>query len=109
MLSREYGDELKFTAATDFIRFDGEVWVEDKQMAVGACVEFLDLQLQDAKDSIEVAMKALVDAGYDETLVKQGSKALAKEIQTEHLSLFKVYILDAVEDIGGILDEIQST
>lgn len=61
VLSREYGDELKFTAATDFIRFDGEVWVEDKQMAVGACVEFLDLQLQDAKDSIEVAMKALVD------------------------------------------------
>lgn len=45
VLSREYGDELKFTAATDFIRFDGEVWVEDKQMAVGACVEFLDLQL----------------------------------------------------------------
>lgn len=92
VLSREYGDELKFTAATDFIRFDGEVWVEDKQMAVGACVEFLDLQLQDAKDSIEVAMKALVDAGYDETLVKQGSKALAKEIQTEHLSLFYMLV-----------------
>lgn len=92
VLSREYGDELKFTAATDFIRFDGEVWVEDKQMAVGACVEFLDLQLQDAKDSMEVAMKALVDAGYDESVVKQGSKALAKEIQTEHLSLFYMLV-----------------
>lgn len=92
VLSREYGDELKFTAATDFIRFDGEVWVEDKQMAVGACVEFLDLQLQDAKDSIEVAMKTLVDAGYDESVVKQGSKALAKEIQTEHLSLFYMLV-----------------
>lgn len=92
VLSREYGDELKFTSATDFIRFDGEVWVEDKQMAVGACVEFLDLQLQDAKDSIEVAMKALVDAGYDESVVKQGSKALAKEIQTEHLSLFYMLV-----------------
>ena len=92
VLSSEYGDELKFTAATDFIRFDGEVWVEDKQMAVGACVEFLDLQLQDAKDSIEVAMKALVDAGYDESVVKQGSKALAKEIQTEHLSLFYMLV-----------------
>lgn len=92
VLSHEYGDELKFTAATDFIRFDGEVWVEDKQMAVGACVEFLDLQLQDAKDSIEVAMKALVDAGYDESVVKQGSKALAKEIQTEHLSLFYMLV-----------------
>ena len=39
--------------------------MEDKQMAVGACVEFLDLQLQDAKDSIDAAMKALVKAGYE--------------------------------------------
>lgn len=92
VLSREYGDELKFTAATDFIRFDGEVWVEDKQMAVGACVEFLDLQLQDAKDSIEEAQKALVKAGYDESVVKQGSKAIAKDIKSEHLGLFYMLV-----------------
>ena len=92
VLSREYGDELKYTAATDYIRFDGEVWVEDKQMAVGACVEFLDLQLQDAKDSIEEAKKALVDAGYDEATVNQGSKALAKDIQPEHLGLFYMLV-----------------
>ncbi len=87
VLSREYGDELKFTAATDFIRFDGEVWVEDKQMAVGACVEFLDLQLADAQTVIETAKKALVDEGYDEALVNQGSKALGKEIQAKHIPL----------------------
>lgn len=92
VLSREYGDELKFTAATDFIRFDGEVWVEDKQMAVGACVEFLDLQLQDAKDCIEEAQKALVKAGYDESAVKQGSKAIAKDIKSEHLGLFYMLV-----------------
>lgn len=92
VLSREYGDELKFTAATDFIRFDGEVWVEDKQMAVGACVEFLDLQLQDAKDSIEEAQKALVKAGYDESAVRQGSKAIAKDIKSEHLGLFYMLV-----------------
>ena len=92
VLSREYGDELKFTAATDFIRFDGEVWVEDKQMAVGACVEFLDLQLQDAKDSIEEAQKALVKDGYDESAVKQGSKAIAKDIKSEHLGLFYMLV-----------------
>lgn len=92
VLSREYGDELKYTAATDYIRYDGEVWVEDKQMAVGACVEFLDLQLQDAKDSIEEAKKALVDAGYDEATVNQGSKALAKDIHPEHLGLFYMLV-----------------
>ena len=92
VLSREYGDELKFTAATDYIRFDGEVWVEDKQMAVGACVEFLDLQLQDAKDSIDAAMKALVKAGYDESAVKQGSKAIAKDIKPDHLGIFYMLV-----------------
>lgn len=92
VLSREYGDELKFTAATDFIRFDGEVWVEDKQMAVGACVEFLDLQLQDAKDSIDAAMKALVKAGYDESAVKQGSKAIVKDIKPDHLGIFYMLV-----------------
>lgn len=92
VLSRVYGDELLFTAATDYMRYNGKVWVEDKQMAVGACVEFLDLQLQDAKDLLEAAKKALVDAGYDEKLVDQGSKALAKEIQSAHLVLFYMLV-----------------
>lgn len=92
VLAEEYGDELLFTAATDYMRFDGKVWVEDKQMAVGACVEFLDLQLQDAKDYLEVAKKALMDAGYDESTVKQGSKALVKEIQSAHLGLFYMLV-----------------
>lgn len=92
VLSQVYGDELKYTAATDYIRYDGEVWVEDKQMAVGACVEFLDLQLQDAKDSIEEAQKALVKAGYDESAVKQGSKAIAKDIKPEHLAIFYMLV-----------------
>ena len=92
VLSREYGNELKYTAATDFIRFDGEMWVEDKQMAVGACVEFLDLQLQDANDYMDVARNALVEAGYDESVVKQGSKAIAKDIQPEHLSLYYMLV-----------------
>ena len=92
VLSREYGDELLFTAATDYMRFDGKVWVEDKQMAVGACVEFLDLQLQDAKDYLEVAKKALIDAGYDESTVNQGSKALVKEIQSAHLGIFYMLV-----------------
>ena len=55
-------------------------------------MEFLDLQLQDAKDLLEAAKKALVDAGYDEKLVDQGSKALAKEIQSAHLALFYMLV-----------------
>ena len=44
------------------------------------------------EDPSWVLVGIYVDAGYDETLVKQGSKALAKEIQTEHLSLFYMLV-----------------
>ena len=92
VLTREYGDELKYSGATDFIRYDGDLWVEDKQMAVAACVEFLDLQLADAQSAIETAKKALVDAGYDESLVNQGSKALVKKMEEDDLPLLYMLI-----------------
>lgn len=93
VLSREYGDELKFTSATDYIRFDGEVWVEDKQMAVGACVEFLDLQLQDAKDQLQNAKKALLDAGVPEDAVRNGGKALEKVVEESQLQLLIDFVV----------------
>lgn len=92
IFSKVYGDELKYTAATDYIRFDGKVWVEDKQMAVGACVDFLDLQLADATAYLETAQKALIKAGYDEAVVKQGSKALQKEIKVNDLITFYMLV-----------------
>ena len=99
VLSNTYGDELKFTAATDFLRFTGQVWEEDKQLAVGACVEFLDLQLQDAKDYLEMAKKALTDKGYPEADVNKGSKALADSIKPDDLPIF--YLLVGAEKYLG--------
>ena len=92
ILCREYGDELKYTAATDYIRYDGTVWVEDKQMSVGACVEFLDLQLADANDQIEMAKSALIDAGASMDKVAQGSKALMKDAEPNLLPLIFNYL-----------------
>ena len=43
MLCREYGDELRYSDATDYLRYDGDSWIEEKQLAVGAMEEFLDL------------------------------------------------------------------
>lgn len=76
VLVREYGDELKYTSATDFLRFDGECWREDKQMAIGAVEEFLDLQLQDAMDEVARVEKALEDAGVPKASIQAGPKEL---------------------------------
>ena len=55
MLVREYGEELVYTSATDYLRYDGVRWVESKQRAVGAMEEFLDKQLSDAMKELEQA------------------------------------------------------
>ena len=94
-----YGNELKFTAATDFLRFTGQVWEENKQLAVGACVEFLDLQLQDAKDYLEATKKALISKGYPEADVNKGSKAIADNIKPDDLPIF--YMLVGAEKYLG--------
>jgi putative DNA primase/helicase len=91
MLTREYGNELKFTNATDYLRYDGDCWREDKQLAVGATEEFLDLQLADAEDAVEAAVKALVTAGVDEVTARAGGKDLEKLCDSP--KLMKLYFM----------------
>lgn len=95
VLTREYGDELLYTNATDYLRFDGEVWIENKQLAVGAMEEFLDLQLQDASDEIDRAKKLLIAKGVSEETVKGGAKKVEKEVTAEQLPAY--YMLLAAQ------------
>lgn len=92
VLTATYGDELKYTAATDFLRFTGKMWEENKQLAVGACVEFLDLQLQDAKDYLEMAKQILIGKGYPESEVNKGSKAISDLISPDDLPLYYMLV-----------------
>lgn len=88
ILTREYGDELKFTKATDYLRYDGRCWCEDKEMALGAAEEFLDLQLIDARDEMERAVEALVSAGIPEQIARTGGTALQKLLRPDQMGLF---------------------
>lgn len=95
VLTREYGNELKFTTATDYLRFDGDCWREDKQLAVGATEEFLDLQLADAQDAVESAVQALITAGVDEVTARAGGKVLEKVCDTPKLRKLYFMLLGA--------------
>jgi len=87
VLVREYGNELKFSEATDYLRYDGERWMEDKQLAIGAMEEFLDLQLADAEDNVEAAKKRLMEKGVPEDLVKSGKK-MEKSLTSDQLPAY---------------------
>ncbi len=92
ILAREYGGEMKYTAATDYIRFDGQCWVESKQRAVGACEEFLDLQLEDAGDELARAKQALMSAGVAEENISAGGRKLEKQIDETQRKVYLEYL-----------------
>ena len=91
VLTREYGAELRYTAATDYLRFCGQYWVESKQQAVGAAEEFLDLQLEDAKDEVSRTRRALLDMGISEDDIVSGGKALEKKIGSSQTDAYLAY------------------
>lgn len=91
VLQREYGRELAFNAATDFLHYDGAVWNENKEDAYGATVEFLDIQLADAELLVFAAKQAFLNAGGGEEALSGGKKATA-DLSDELLELFFAYM-----------------
>lgn len=91
-LVREYGSELVYTSATDYLRYDGEVWVEDKQMAIGAMEEFLDQQLLDAEQELEAAKQGLIDCGVAESAINAGGKTLEKALTDGSIGAYYRFI-----------------
>lgn len=91
VLAREYGNELCYTDATDYLRFNGEYWMESRQQSVGAMEEFLDLQLQDALDEVESALNALVALGEKKENILAGGKKYESSLSGDPLQALKKY------------------
>ena len=89
---KEYGYMTRFTTATDFLIYDGRVWNESKQKAVGVMQEFLDMQLADALMLCAVTKQAVIDAGADEAAVESGGKRDIKDFNDEQMKLFLKYL-----------------
>lgn len=92
VLAREYGNELRFTTATDYLRYNGMYWEESRELAIGATEEFLDLQLADAKDAVEKAFQALCAAGMTKEVVNAGGKTLEKQVGNDQREAYLAYI-----------------
>lgn len=92
VIAREYGNELVYTDATDYMRYDGVRWSESRQLAVGACENFLDRQLDEAETALEKAQQALLNCGIDKETVLTGGKALEKSIDENSEKAFAEYM-----------------
>ena len=91
VLSREYGDEICFNPATDFFRYNGTYWVESKEEALGAAVEFLDQQLADAELLVFTTKQAVLNSGADEEALSGGKKAV-NGLSDDQMKLLAEYL-----------------
>ncbi len=116
VICREYKDRLAYTDATDFLCYDGIRWVESKQMAVGACEDFMDRQLDEAVADVLHAQKDLMDAGISEDVVRAGGKTLENAVGGENIArlsalkaaiAYKAFVLKR-RDIKYILASLQA-
>ena len=92
VIAREYGNELRYTDNTDFIRYDGICWEESRQAAVGAAEEFLDLQLADANDQFEQALNNLSETGISKDIIRKGGRTLEKLIGENQTKAYTAYL-----------------
>lgn len=88
MIALDCANELAFTTGTDFLRYNGQYWVESKVKATGLVQEFTGRQLEDAKAEIERAKQALIGSGVSEKDVSAGGKALEKQINDSQLQAY---------------------
>lgn len=91
VLAHEYEGEMVYTDSTDYMRYDGTHWAESKQLAVGACEEFLDRQLAEAKSAVDKALDSLMSAGVDKDTIAAGGKTLEKAIDDRSEKSFAEY------------------
>lgn len=93
VLASEYGDELRYNPATDYMRYDGVCWRESKEAAVGAAVEFTDLQLADATLMKFKAANALMNTGMTpEECKKAVKKSSNASMNDDQLKLYQEYL-----------------
>ena len=91
ILSKEYGDEICFNPATDFFRYNGTYWIESKEAALGATMEFLDQQLADAELLKFTTKQSFLNAGGDEAALAGGKRALSG-LSDDLLMLLEEYL-----------------
>ena len=107
ILSREYGEELRYSPAFDYMRYDGTQWQESGELAVGAEVELTDLQLADADLLMSKTKKALLDSGatMEEAAeaVRKRKKGMKMGLSEKQMKLYEDY-LDAKTYQAFVLD-----
>lgn len=85
VFAREYSDIVKYTDGTHYIHYSGECWEESALSGLLPYMEFIDLQLADARETLSMTKENLIAAGASKEVVAAGGKTLEKACDTDAL------------------------
>lgn len=88
-----YDDEVCYTTATDFLRYNGTYWVESEQRAIAAMMEHTDEQLREAEEMIEKSLARLEELGFDRMDVIGGGKKFIGNLTGDAVGVYRKYEL----------------
>ena len=91
LLGRFFSHELRYSPATDFIRYDGACWQETKPGARAVAHALTDLQLEEAESAVAGAMKRMAENGAQHLLIgssRKKAESMMNEGQAEAFHAF---------------------
>ena len=92
LLGTYFGQELRYSPATDYIRYDGSCWQETKPGAQAVAHALTDKQLEEAETAMAEAVKALRETGAQELLSKHGKKKAESMMKGDQRDAFMAYL-----------------
>jgi len=82
LLGRYFNQELRYSPATDYIRYDGSCWQETKPGAQAVAHALTDLQLEEAENAVATALDQLTATGAKQ-LLDRNTRKKAEELMND--------------------------
>ena len=88
MLGKHFSRELRYSPATDYIRYDGTCWQESKPGAQAVAHALTDRQLKEAQNAIYYAHKQMNTTGAQNLINESGEKKAQERMNDEQLKAY---------------------
>lgn len=86
-----FSDEVAFTIATDYLRYNGTYWEESEHAVTLAMIEHTDIQLAEAEKQVEAALVKLESLGIARDSAIAGGKKFRDSLEDEQTDAYKQY------------------
>ncbi len=86
-----FSDEVSFTIATDYLRYNGTYWEESEHAVTLAMIEHTDIQLAEAEKQVEASLLKLESLGISRDVAINGGKKFRDSLEGEQADAYKQY------------------